>query len=254
MNLDELINMNYGSLNESDLHIWRYINSHREECSKQTIIELGKKCNVSRTTILRFAKKLNLDGFSELKYYLRNESVVEKLNESNLLDLEAILKNYTVMIGELKNKNFNSICEMIESAKRIIVVATGTMQTLVAEVMQSCFLRIGIVMIVIKGSAEITRIPKWIEEDDLVIMISFSGEQNQIVELARELKIKGSATISITKLAANSVSKLVDEAVYVFSDDITFKGYDNSMYITMFFFTVETLFIRYFNYIKLKGK
>lgn len=76
MQLNELVNLHFDDLNESDLYIWNYINNHREVCTKITIEDLGKKCNVSRTTILRFSKKIGLEGFAELKYYLRNEQTL----------------------------------------------------------------------------------------------------------------------------------------------------------------------------------
>ena len=57
----------------NDLHIWRYISTHRQECANLSIEALGAKCNVSRTTILRFAQKPGLSGFSELRLLLRME-------------------------------------------------------------------------------------------------------------------------------------------------------------------------------------
>ena len=60
-------------LGANDLHIWRYISTHRQECANLSIEALGAKCNVSRTTILRFAQKLGLSGFSELRLLLRME-------------------------------------------------------------------------------------------------------------------------------------------------------------------------------------
>lgn len=67
MNLDELVNSNLQKLNPTDLIIWRYICAHKKACCYISIYELAAACNVSRTTILRFAKKLSLDGFSDLK-------------------------------------------------------------------------------------------------------------------------------------------------------------------------------------------
>ena len=66
MKIDDLVNLHYDKLNQSDLHIWKYINAHRKESSNLTIDELASRCNVSRTTILRFAQKLSLKGYSEL--------------------------------------------------------------------------------------------------------------------------------------------------------------------------------------------
>lgn len=54
MRLEELVNKNYQSLNENDLYIWNYIIHHRKECERLSIDDLASKCNVSRSTILRF--------------------------------------------------------------------------------------------------------------------------------------------------------------------------------------------------------
>ena len=54
MKLEELINKNYRQLNENDLYIWNYINHHKKECEHLSIDELALRCNVSRSTILRF--------------------------------------------------------------------------------------------------------------------------------------------------------------------------------------------------------
>ena len=43
MQLNELVNLHFDDLNESDLYIWNYINNHREVCTKITIEDLGKK-------------------------------------------------------------------------------------------------------------------------------------------------------------------------------------------------------------------
>ena len=70
MSLDKLVESNYAQLNEIDLYIWQYILHHKRECQKISIHELAHECNVSHTSILRFTKKLGLEGFSELKFYL----------------------------------------------------------------------------------------------------------------------------------------------------------------------------------------
>ena len=57
MKLEELINQHYDHLNENDFYIWNYISKHKKECEKLAIDQLAYKCNVSRTTILRFAQK-----------------------------------------------------------------------------------------------------------------------------------------------------------------------------------------------------
>ena len=85
MRLEELVNKHYDKLNHSDLYIWKYIFNHKKDCCNLTIDELANRCNVSRTTILRFAQKLSLKGYSELKIYLKWESEDKEFNEKDYL-------------------------------------------------------------------------------------------------------------------------------------------------------------------------
>lgn len=55
MKLEELVNKYYANLNNTDLLIWKYIYNHKKACQNYSINELAEKCNVSRTTIMRFA-------------------------------------------------------------------------------------------------------------------------------------------------------------------------------------------------------
>ena len=73
MTLDEIVEKKYDVLNENDLYIWQYIYHHKRSCQKMSIKDLAHACNVSHTSILRFTRKLGMDGYSEFKVYLKIE-------------------------------------------------------------------------------------------------------------------------------------------------------------------------------------
>ncbi|KMT59892.1 transcriptional regulator [Listeria fleischmannii 1991] len=104
MKLEELVNKNYEQLNQNDKHIWNYILMNKRLCSEMNINDLAKNCAVSRTTILRFAKKISLSGFSELKIHLKwdLEQEVSMMAES----VDIICEGYTRTIQELARKDF----------------------------------------------------------------------------------------------------------------------------------------------------
>lgn len=74
MKIEELVNKHLQMPNPTNLIVWRYIYAHKKECCYMSIYDMAEACNVSRTTILRFAKKLSLDGFSDLKALLKQEA------------------------------------------------------------------------------------------------------------------------------------------------------------------------------------
>ena len=56
MALEELINEHRQELNNTDMGIWKYIVQHRAAVRRSSIHELARACNVSTTTIVRFAQ------------------------------------------------------------------------------------------------------------------------------------------------------------------------------------------------------
>ncbi len=71
--LDVVINENYSKLNTIDMYILTYIQNNLHECTSLSIAELAKRCNVSTATILRMAQKLNFSGYSEFKFFLKDD-------------------------------------------------------------------------------------------------------------------------------------------------------------------------------------
>lgn len=98
MTLEELVNNKLDKLNPTDLIVWRYIYAHKKECCYISIYDIADNCNVSRTTVLRFAKKLGLDGFSDLKMMLKME--ISQAREKPSMDIAQATVNLCKHVGE----------------------------------------------------------------------------------------------------------------------------------------------------------
>ena len=220
MQLNELVNLHFDDLNESDLYIWNYIIHHRKECER----------------------------FAELKYYLRNEQTLADVGLGKTVNIYALFENHAKMIRELQNRDYNTCCRMIDHAKRIFVVSSGTIQRSVAKELSRQFLKLGIIMTLVNGDSEINMLARAITADDLLIIISLTGESESVIRIAKVAKTVGSKTISITRINANSLSLLADEPIYIFFGDfpIVFETAYTSP--TMFFALTELLFANYHNY------
>ena len=86
MALEELINEHRQELNNTDMGIWKYIVQHRAAVRRSSIHELARACNVSTTTIVRFAQKLGLEGFGEFKLLLKREQAPAVEYDTNTLE------------------------------------------------------------------------------------------------------------------------------------------------------------------------
>lgn len=129
MTLEELVNSKLDKLNPTDLIVWRYIYAHKKECCYISIYDIADNCNVSRTTVLRFAKKLGLDGFSDLKMMLKME--ISQAREKPSMDIAEATVNLCKNVGEeigiiLKNITENDLFIIISlsgESKKVVDVA-----------------------------------------------------------------------------------------------------------------------------------
>ena len=142
MKLEVLVSKHYEELNPNDLIIWRYITQNKEQCLNMTIEALAHFCNVSRSTVMRFAQKIGLSGYSEMKACLRfelEEGTVPM--SSNLVSL--ICDSNIKAIRHFQAQNYDDICQLLYNAKRIFMYGTGSIQKSVCREFQRMMLSLG---------------------------------------------------------------------------------------------------------------
>lgn len=245
MRLEELINMNYDKLNENDMYIWDYISKHRKECEYLSIEDLASKCHVSRSTILRFSKRLGLKGYAELKVYIRlsNES-----SQSKQTGLSLVYQKYKQYMDEIKEKDVTQIIELISNAKNAYVYGTGSIQNDVAMEIKRSFLVVDKLFFNITSANESYIFADMIDAQDVVVMISYSGENKQLLEFAKKLKAKCVPIISITAVKNNTLSHIAQEALYVEVPNIVNPFGPRYEGLVNYFILVDFILIKYMDY------
>lgn len=245
MHLEELINHNYSQLNENDLYIWNYISSHRKACEQFPIEELARHTHVSRTTILRFSKRLGLKGYAELKVLLRmdNEAQIEKQT-----GLELVNEMYTNYMSEIKSRDFSAVIEYIAKAHNAYVYGTGSIQNNVAAEIKRSFLSVDKLFFTLTSGDESYVFADIIHQDDVIIMISFSGENAEVFEFARKLKTQNVPIISITVSRDNTLSHMADEALFVDVPNISNPLGPRYQGLASYFILLDFILVKYIKY------
>ena len=246
MQLDELVNEHYRRLNENDLYIWNYISSHRKECEKLAIDQLAFKCNVSRTTILRFAQKISLKGYGELKVLLKLDNQKSK---EELGDVDAICRSYQSVADHIRQMDCTEIFQKMDSSRNIYVYGVGMVQIAIKKELRRIFMSAGIIIYNLSGYDESEEILDVVSNQDLFIMISISGENKHILELTKKLKVLDVPILSLTRLQDNSLSHFSDYNLYI--EDTRCSGafidleYES---LTTYFILIEILYLKYMQY------
>ncbi len=250
MKLEELINRYYYQLNENDFHIWNYISKNKKECERLSIDQLAYKCSVSRTTILRFAQKISLKGYSELKLYLKLENDESKEDMNNI---EMVCDTYYKVIKSIKDKDCTDIFKKFDLARNIYVYGVGMVQLSIKKELQRIFITGGKILYDLSGYEEAEFSLNTANSEDLFIIISVSGENEFILNFAAKLKVRNIQILSITRLKENTLSQISDYNLYIssvtFPDKINEIRYES---VTSYFILIEILFLKYIEYKKEK--
>ena len=252
MLLEELVNDNYGKLNENDLLIWQYIQAHKDECCSISIEELAGKCCISRTTISRFTQKLSFEGFREFKMHLKLEYEAEKKQKDVLLD--DVCLNYEKCIRTARDTDMQEICRHIYKAKRLFVFGTGEVQNSAAQMIKRMFMYAKRFFVVLAGNSELIMALEDLETEDFIIIISLSGETELAVKAAKKVKSRGAYLLSITGLSNNTVAKLSDKSLYITTNHLMKIGAVSFETCSSYFNIVELLCVKYLLYLEQNEK
>ena len=112
------------SLNNLEMMVYNYVIKNRDKVMYMTIRELADAAGVSTTTILRFCRKLNCEGYSEFRvrfklYLEQNEPQQANFRASEIISFKSV-----------NNEEFDALLDsavdIILSSERIIFVGAGT--------------------------------------------------------------------------------------------------------------------------------
>lgn len=248
MRLEELVNKNYDKLNENDKMIWQYIRENKKKCCDISIEELAKICCISRTTISRFTQKLSFEGFREFKLHLKLEC--EKDSSQGKLLLEDVCNNFVRDIQAAKDMNMDEICEHIFCAERLFVFGTGESQYAAAQLLKRMFMGVNRFFVTLYGRSELAMALEDMNANDVVIMISLSGETEPAVFAAKTMRLKGVYTVSITRLSDNALSRFSRANLYIQPNPFVRRGSVSFETCSSYFNIIEILCIKYMLYIK----
>ena len=250
MRLEELINEHKQVLNQTDMIVWKYILNNRSQMRHISIHDLAKRCCVSSTTIVRFAQKLGLDGFSDLKSLLKQEEITKEVNSQDIL--ASLEKFYSKTWSNLMKRNYDNASRLIHEANRVFAFASGYVQSNVVQELKRLFFYDNVFIYDIGGRDEFYSALKTANKDDLFIFVSLSGESHSVNEFSSQLQLKGIPLISITRLHDNTLASRSTENLYVFSEQFQVNDESQLPFKTMlsYFLLLEIWYVNYRMYVK----
>lgn len=251
MSVEELLNFYYDQFSDNEKYVCHYLSRHFDECACKTIDEFAVCCNVSKTVLVRFAKKIGMTGYGELKARIKIE--LQERRSDTRGHLQIMTESYHKMMADLNKKNLTVFFERLYLAKRIFVFGSGSSQERAASEMKRIFLPVRD-FIYLHGHDMYDALQRIARPEDLVIIISLSGESDAVVELAKRLRVRQVPLVSITRMTGNRLASVCHENLYIHSVRLPAKYHIDYESSTPYFILIEYLYLSYQNYLFFKRR
>ena len=237
-------NIDLKSLSELELDVYNYIISHPKQLQNLTIRQLAQEAHVSTTTISRFCRKLNLSGFSELKYVIRDELHAEQRVYPSY-DLNTPLTDFFTKVSrdEFEQK-INAWLQLTLNARFIVFLGIGTSGSL--AVYGSRFLNNA-------GALSFSHTDPFQPDahgtsdlsDCLLIVLSVSGTTEQVLKQTAEFKQHNAKIVAITNQEHSPLARLADLTISYYMPERNAGDHVNMTTQIPVVYLLETLAGRY---------
>lgn len=243
-----LIRENYSKLNNNDLRIYSYIIQNKSEANELNINQMADELGLSTSSIMTFTKKLGLDGYSELKYLIK-WSEEDKNSSFDDNEIEYTKNDINLTMTMMSSLNLDGLFRKINEARDIFVIGNGYTQLNVAEELKRNFLNVGKILDILDQDSDYERYKGLIKEGDVLFVISFSGENEKLIDFIKSLK-EDVTIASITKLSNNTISYLSDYNISF----VTHEVYDFNQRMTItpisqYYIVIDFIILKYLSFI-----
>ena len=228
----------YRDLTNTEKEVLHFILENEEFVSNTTSRQIAERCNVSKTVIINVTKKMGFEGFSEYKYYLKNQ--IHKKQKNSTIDfVNDTMDNLSKTLLLNQQNQINDCVDKINKAETIYVLGRGSSKFM-ASYLTHQLITLNIKASVVSDYNHFGVIAKTMGENDLMIALSLSGETTITVNTAKIASMRKREVISITAFSNNSLAYFSDNNIYFSSTDVDTKT-DDTVSRTPMLFVIELL-------------
>lgn len=226
-------------LSPSERQIVNYILNDPESVSSMGIVELARRTYTSTSTVMRVSKKLGMDSFidfrlqlaADLKDYLDSAMLFKNgapiAQHDSIQDIvDKVTSSNVRAVVDVKRLNdpaaFERVVAMMCGAKQLDFYGSG-MSNLICHDAMIKALRLGVPSTAYAYYSEMAMLAKTSDATHLGVVISYTGQTEDTLRVARILKENKVPSVSITSYSGNALLELCTENLYVDSEETVFR-------------------------------
>ena len=229
------IDLSSTDFSRSEKKLATYIVNASRDILYLSLAEVAMQSGVSEATVIRFARKLGLKGFQDLKLHLAHEvlSAPESIQEDirsgdspENIFAKVFTEHRQTLDDTLKvidNKQINKAVKLLSNAKEILFVGVGTSGPNTIDAYNK-FFRAGFKCTVCTDSHLQVMKASLMSADDVLVVISHSGSTKDPIETVEVAKAAGAKTIAITNYSKSPLTKAVDVVLHTASPEVKYRS------------------------------
>jgi DNA-binding MurR/RpiR family transcriptional regulator len=222
----------YEKMGTAEKRIANFILTNQQDILSLSITELSKKCNCGEATITRFAKRLNLRGYQQLKISIAKEENYTKVYENisgsdspytifNKV-CEDIYSSLEKTKAKLDKVQLNEFCSALLKVKFIYIFGLGNSASIAVDASHKLS-RLGLHATACNDNHMQAIIASHTDKDCLVLGISHSGSSKDIIEAMKIAKDRGAITATITDRSKSPIYRISDYILTTESNETNYR-------------------------------
>ncbi len=233
--LIDKLNRSGCKLSKGHRRIAEFIAQNYDRAVSMTAVALGKCCDCSESTVVRFATALGYEGYPELQESLR-ELVSHRLTavqrfkltgnmpQSEVLGtvLKTDMLNIRRTVEEIELRDFDDVVERLLGAKRIYVLGLRSAAPLAQFLGHYLHLIFDEVVLVTASTGDVFEDIARVSGDDVLVGISFPRYSTRTVEAMRFARDMGAQVIGITDGAMSPLCEAAHVCLRAHTDMASF--------------------------------
>ncbi|MBA9028463.1 MULTISPECIES: MurR/RpiR family transcriptional regulator [Bacillaceae] len=254
-----LIHARYNSFTNTEKKVADYILEHTKEVIYMSITDLADACSVGESSVFRFCKTMKLKGYQEFKIALahsisHDDETPQLSGQINIQDTieeissKILTTNISALTETYNNMNNDAIIQSIDSmikAERIHFFGVGA-SLMTAMEAKNKFMRIcNKTECAIDSHLQIMS-AALMTENDVAILISYSGSTKDMIEVAKCAKERGAKIIVITRFAKSPLTNYSDITLLCGGNEGPLQGGSLSAKISQLYL-LDILYAEFFN-------
>ncbi|WP_066195728.1 ROK family protein [Gracilibacillus timonensis] len=217
-----MMESNKHKLTNGEKTIAKYITMNLTDVPNHTISQMANKINVSESMITRFCKKLNIGSYSQLRLMAKEALVGNRIHDkSEANSLIKIKQDYFNILDKIEtlnqNKEMLQIMQAIMSAKYIFLLGNEELALIMNQIKYR-IMTLGIPVDVFSSTYQLNISSNLDRKQSVVIGLSISGHDKEIIEFLKTAKIEGATTIGITSQKGSPVLENTNLSLYIPDD------------------------------------